>query len=282
MSPPSYGQTMMTNATTLRTGDHGAEVTVLQQRLNRAGQAVAVDGWYGPATERAVRAFQRNRNLVGDGIAGPRTQSALLGTVDPRALMQADVEKAAHALGCEAAAINAVVEVESPRTGYLPDGRVVILFERHVFWRQLQAHGIDPTTLTAPASILNQVRGGYVGGPAEYARLAQAIAIAHEPAMESCSWGRFQIMGYHAQALGYASASDMAAAFAKGEAEQMRAFVRFVQADADLLKALRNRKWAAFARIYNGPAYAENLYDTKLAKAYERHSTAQRSMPEIA
>lgn len=266
----------------LRAGDHGADVTVLQQRLSRAGQCVVIDGWYGPTTESAVRAFQRSHRLVEDSIAGPRTQNALLGTVDPRALTQADIEHAATELGCDSAAINAVVEVESPRTGFLPDGRVVILFERHVFWRQLQAHGIDPTTLQAPLSILSQARGGYVGGVAEYARLAQAAAIAQEPAMASCSWGRFQIMGHHAHALGYTSAAEMAAAFTKGEAEQLRAFVRFVEADAELLKALRGRKWAAFARIYNGPAYADHLYDAKLAKAYARHAAARSSTSEVA
>jgi peptidoglycan hydrolase-like protein with peptidoglycan-binding domain len=267
---------------TLRAGEHGADVTVLQQRLNCAGNSVAVDGWYGPATEAAVRAFQHGRHLVEDGIAGPRTQDALLGTVDPRALTQVDIERAAAELGCEGAAINAVVEVESPRAGYLPDGRVVILFERHVFWRQLQAHGIDPASVNAPMSILSQARGGYVGGVAEYARLAQAMAIASEPAMEACSWGRFQIMGYHAQALGYTNASEMAAAFANGEAEHLQAFVRFVQSDAELMKALRGRKWAAFARIYNGPAYADNLYDMKLAKAYARHAAARPSVSEVA
>lgn len=267
---------------TLRAGDHGADVTVLQQRLNRASQSVAVDGWYGPTTEAAVRAFQHSRHLVEDGIAGPRTQDALLGTVDPRALTQTDIERAAAELGCESAVINAVVEVESPRTGYLPDGRVMILFERHVFWRQLQAHGIDPANVNAPTSILSQARGGYVGGVAEYARLAQAVAIASEPAMEACSWGRFQLMGFHAKALGYFNASQMATAFAKGEAEQLQAFARFVQSDAELLKALRNRKWAAFARIYNGPAYADNLYDVKLAKAYARHTAARRSVSEVA
>ncbi|HKT28750.1 N-acetylmuramidase family protein [Dyella sp.] len=266
----------------LRAGDHGADVTVLQQRLNRAGQSIAIDGWYGPATETAVRAFQRSRHLVEDGIAGPRMQDALLGTVDPRALRQADIEHAAAELGCESAAINAVVEVESPRTGYLPDGRVVILFERHVFWRQLQAYGIDPVSVNAPASILSQVRGGYVGGAAEYARLAQAMAIASEPAMEACSWGRFQVMGYHAKVLGYTNATQMAAAFAKGEAEQLQAFMQFVQSDAELLKALRGRKWTAFARSYNGPAYADNLYDVKLAKAYARHAAARPPVSEVA
>ncbi|MGO4704070.1 N-acetylmuramidase domain-containing protein [Dyella sp. 2RAB6] len=257
---------------TLRPGDHGAEVTVLQTRLTGAGVPVTLTGLYDPPTEAAVRRFQRDAGLVVDGIAGPRTQSALTGRLDHRALSQQDIASAADHLGCEVATLQAVIEVESPHGGFLPDGRVVILFERHVFWRRLVAAGLDPVTLGAPASILSQQRGGYLGGAAEYMRLAQATAIAHEPAMEACSWGRFQIMGYHAETLGYASASHTAAAFATGEAEHLRAFVRFVQADPELHKALRGRKWAAFAKRYNGPAYADHLYDAKLARAYARHT----------
>jgi len=265
----------MNSQNTLRTGDHGADVTVLQTRLVRAGYRVSADGWFGPATETAVRSFQRDHSQVVDGIAGPRTQAALTGQFDTRALTQRDIDRAAATLDCDPAAINAVIEVESPRSGFLPDGRVMILFERHIFWKQLLTAGIDPTSVHAPASILSQQRGGYLGGAAEYQRLTLALAISTECALASCSWGRFQIMGYHAESLGYANVQAMATAFAtQGEAEQLAAFVKFVQLDPDMLKALRSRKWAAFAKLYNGPAYADNLYDTKLATAYKRHSTA--------
>lgn len=264
----------MNNPAALRAGSTGASVTVLQQRLARAGYSVSTDGHFGPATEAAVRAFQRDRGQVMDGVAGPRTQAALQGQPDPRALTQRDIDTAAATLDCDPAAINAVIEVESPSGGFLPDGRVAILFERHVFWRELVKQGINPADLHAPESICSQKRGGYVGGAGEYPRLSQAAAIEPGAAHAACSWGRFQIMGYHAEALGYDSAQNMARRFAIGEAEQLRAFVAFVQLDADLLKALRARKWPAFAKIYNGPAYAENLYDAKLARAYARHSAA--------
>lgn len=265
----------MNNPATLRAGSTGAAVTVLQQRLVRASFIATINGHYDAQTTAAVFAFQQSRGLVADGVAGPRTQAALTGIVDPRALTQSDIDAAAVTLECDPAAINAVIEVESPGGGFLSDGRVVILFERHVFWRQLVAAGIDPTTVNAPASILSQERGGYVGGAGEYPRLAAAAAISIDAAYEACSWGRFQIMGYHATRLGYPSAPDMAVQFSKnGEAEHLRAFVHFIQLDADLHKALRARKWATFAKIYNGPAYADNLYDAKLARAYARHSAA--------
>lgn len=264
----------MTDATLLRPGDHGAAVTALQQRLTTNGYRTAADGWYGPTTEAAVRAFQRVHGLVVDGIAGARTCAALIGQFNPRALTEADIARAADSLAVDPAAIHAVIEVESPRGGFLPDGRVVILFERHVFWQQLIASGIDPAATGLPGDILSQQRGGYVGGSAEYIRLARAQAVASEPAMASCSWGRFQIMGYHAQALGYTSASALATAFGTGEGAQLDAFVQFVGRDDALLKALRGKKWTAFAKIYNGPAYADNAYDARLAAAYKRHSAA--------
>ncbi|MGO4703826.1 putative holin [Dyella sp. 2RAB6] len=77
------------------------------------------------------------------------------------------------------------------------------------------------------------------------------------------------LMALHARDIGIPK--RLAAAFAQGEAEHLGTFVRFVQGDPELHKALRGRKWAAFAKRYNGPAYADNLYDTKLTRAYARH-----------
>ncbi|MDQ0175110.1 peptidoglycan-binding domain-containing protein [Bacillus chungangensis] len=63
---------------TLRRGDQGSDVIVLQQALNRAGFYFGrIDGIFGPVTEKAVRGFQRSRGLVVDGIVGRRTWGAL-------------------------------------------------------------------------------------------------------------------------------------------------------------------------------------------------------------
>jgi hypothetical protein len=91
-------------------------------------------------------------------------------------------------------------------------------------------------------------------------------------AYQSCSWGQFQIMGYHWQRLGFADIDAFVSAMQSSEASQLAAFARFIETDPALLKALKARKWADFARLYNGPAYKANLYDTKLARAYERYS----------
>lgn len=65
-------------ATTLKPGDQGAQVKLLQRALTRLGySAGAADGAYGTSTEAAVKAFQQASKLAADGVVGPRTLQAL-------------------------------------------------------------------------------------------------------------------------------------------------------------------------------------------------------------
>ncbi len=67
-------------ATLCRIGDSGDAVFELQSRLEEAGFSCSADppGKFGPATEQALRAFQRSRNLRVDGVCGPQSWSALI------------------------------------------------------------------------------------------------------------------------------------------------------------------------------------------------------------
>lgn len=58
---------------TLRFGDSGESVRVLQRLLRSSGYPINVDANFGALTESAVRAFQSRRGLVADGIVGART-----------------------------------------------------------------------------------------------------------------------------------------------------------------------------------------------------------------
>jgi peptidoglycan hydrolase-like protein with peptidoglycan-binding domain len=70
-----------TGMPTLRQGSRGSAVTDLQRRLATAGFSPgAADGIFGSATDAAVRSFQRARGLGADGIVGPQSWGALLGT----------------------------------------------------------------------------------------------------------------------------------------------------------------------------------------------------------
>lgn len=66
---------------TVRRGSKGATVKLLQRTLKKnyplyAGK-LATDGVFGPATERAVKEFQRRSGITVDGVVGPATWGKL-------------------------------------------------------------------------------------------------------------------------------------------------------------------------------------------------------------
>ncbi|MBR4081936.1 MAG: peptidoglycan-binding protein [Clostridia bacterium] len=66
---------------TLRPGSSGSAVKTLQQKLKDLGYYTgSIDGKYGAGTKAAVEKFQKKKGLTRDGIAGPKTLSALFGT----------------------------------------------------------------------------------------------------------------------------------------------------------------------------------------------------------
>lgn len=79
--PQPTPQSPVHNRPTLRRGSRGQAVSELQQALNARGTTppLTVDGIFGRATAAAVRSFQAQANLGVDGVAGPRTWTALAG-----------------------------------------------------------------------------------------------------------------------------------------------------------------------------------------------------------
>lgn len=69
----------------LKSGSRGDSVRYLQSLLNRHGSAIALDGIFGVATDKAVRAYQAKQKLTVDGIVGAKTWSALEAPVTPSA-----------------------------------------------------------------------------------------------------------------------------------------------------------------------------------------------------
>lgn len=62
---------------TLKIGMKGEDVKALQNALSKLRFSVEVDGDFGKRTESAVKAFQMAKRLEQDGVAGPKTLSAL-------------------------------------------------------------------------------------------------------------------------------------------------------------------------------------------------------------
>lgn len=178
-----------------------------------------------------------------------------------------DYIEAAQELGCEVAAIKAVAQVEAGSDAELSDGSPKILFEAHHFSR-LTNHKYDVTFPKISSRVWNKKL--YVGGKGEHFRLQIATKLDRDAALQSASWGMFQIMGFNWAACGYKSLQDFINDMYAGEVGHLRAFVGFIRKNPSLLTAIRKKKWAAFASGYNGPAYRENNYDIKLEQAYRR------------
>lgn len=192
------------------------------------------------------------------------------------------VKQVAAGRGIEPAALMAVVEVECGGEPFEADGRTPrFLFERHVFYKELASRpdllkvAVDRGLAIPKWSRTTQYKDlGTSAGRQKV--LGQARAIDVEAANRACSWGVGQIMGFHAAALGYGSATAMVAELTTGGlGAQIDCMVRFVQSKG-LIAKLNAHDWAGFATAYNGAAYKQNAYDTRLAAAYARWNTEWR------
>src|SRR5687767_11668525 len=121
------------------------------------------------------------------------------------ALTDDDYKKAAEELNCEVAAIRAVASVEAAGDGFLPDGRVKLLFEAHIFGRYTKGKfDKGHPELSSP----KWNRKLYKGGAGEWERLQDAIELDRKAALMSASYGAFQVMGFNFGVCGFTSVED--------------------------------------------------------------------------
>jgi hypothetical protein len=183
-------------------------------------------------------------------------------------LKNSDFERVAAKLSCEIAAVHAVSEVESGGGGgFLKDKRPKILFESRWFHKLTDGHFDNShPDISTPKWVRN-----YKGGAGEYSRLEAAIRLDREAALKSASWGMFQILGVNHQVVGFSDIESFVKSQLDSEGSHLDAFGNFVIANR-LDDELRDRRWADFAKGYNGPAYKENRYHEKMANANARYA----------
>lgn len=194
-------------------------------------------------------------------------------------LSNEDVERCARTLNVPIAALRAVVAVESAGSGFVTGTEYPrILFEGHVFHRLTDgAFEVERPDLCHP----RWTKQHYQGGRGEYDRLLDAIELAADAALMSCSWGLGQVMGFNHRLCGFEHIDDFVNAMAVDEGRQLEAMCGFIKANG-LDDELRGQAWADFAHRYNGPGYKANAYDTKLAAAFakaRRSEDAQGQAP---
>jgi murein L,D-transpeptidase YcbB/YkuD len=77
-TPSGSDVTSVPTDATLRAGSTGTSVTALQNALNQLGyDAGTADGKFGASTTAAVTAFQKDKGLTEDGVAGATTLTAI-------------------------------------------------------------------------------------------------------------------------------------------------------------------------------------------------------------
>jgi hypothetical protein len=180
--------------------------------------------------------------------------------------------QSAATLNVEVAAIKAIAEVESRGDGFVAPGKAKILFEPHIFWKELRAKGLVPEKFTSGNQDILYPKwkaGAYGPVSKQHDRMSRAVAINREAALRSASWGRFQIMGFNWKACGCASLEEFVAAMSANEDEHLKLFTAYIR-NRFLDDELRGHDWAGFALAYNGPMYRKNNYDTKLKEAYNK------------
>lgn len=203
-------------------------------------------------------------------------------------LTNEQIREIAAAHGFEYGVVKAIYQVESRGSGFLANGQPKILFERHIFRRELQKLGY--ITLSNEMSKIDPLlchprptqRGGYGSESVQHQRLqnAQKLLLRARPdadenlkaqvrecALKACSWGLGQIMGFNHKLAGFDNLQDFINAMYDSEKAQLQAMINFLKS-AGLTGAMKRKDWHAIARAYNGVAYAKFDYHNKLARAY--------------
>lgn len=189
-----------------------------------------------------------------------------------RRLAQGDVGDAARAIGISTAVLLAFLEVEAAGRGFDNKNRPKMLFEPHVFWRNLSGKLRD--VAAAAGLAYAKWKRNY---PADsYPRLEKAIRIAREPGFRSASYGLPQILGENAKDAGFHSAEAMLDTMKQGEREQLLAMVTLLKSWGLASKLSgkdfsKPESWVPAVSRYNGKGYAANNYHVKAAAAFVKH-----------
>lgn len=185
-------------------------------------------------------------------------------------LSEKAIDSISKKFAIDTATIRAFADVEASGFGFLVDGRPRILFESHWF-HKLTDGKYDATNpnISTPTWVQN-----YRGGTAEYSRLEEATNLDKIAALQSTSWGLFQILGVHYKEAGYNTVEEFVHDQFESTEKQIEICFKFI-VNKNLDDDLREHRWVDFVRSWNGPFSTQNNYAERLAEAYKRFSAQQ-------
>lgn len=197
----------------------------------------------------------------------------------------------ANRLGISPAVAVAVLATEANGEPFGPDGRLLIRFENHLFYRywgqqhdaqfrqhfafnpaeQWKGHQWRPDANAAWQSFHGNQN-------AEWQVLDFARRLDEQSALLSLAMGAPQIMGFNHATVGYATVQEMFVAFCSDVRHQLTSLFRFMEMNG-LVDAVRRGDYLAFARVYNGPGQAE-FYKSRI-EAYLAAYQALRGVAPV-
>lgn len=190
-------------------------------------------------------------------------------------LSQGDMGHAARFLGVETAVLLAFTEVEAAGVGFDSQGRPKMLFEPHIFYRELGDTAERKRAMSLGLAYPKWKAGNYPRD--SYPRLQSAKQIAETPALRSASYGLSQILGSNHADAGHRTVQEMVLAAMQGEREQLLQMVTLMRAwgMGPMLKGKDFTKpdsWRAAAKRWNGSGYETHGYHIRMADAYIKHT----------
>jgi len=244
----------------IRLGSRGDKVKSFQGFLVRLGflPLGSDDGISGVITTRAISAYQRSSGLDDDGVAGPLTMSAAEddGWVFEGSPSSAQID-AANSLGMSVEVVQTIEAVES---GGKPSA---IRFEPHVFLRKRPDLHCEIPFTKGPR--------GFSETHSETNQSAFETAFELDPkaAVESTSWGLYQVLGGHLIKIYGDPLSGVDSFYADPPSASYKLFISWFKSNTRALKAAREHDWKKLARYYNGSGQVER-YSAALEREYDK------------
>lgn len=244
----------------IKRGSRGPEVRSFQQFLIRLGflDAGEDDGIAGPILDRSIRRFQEARELVVDGVAGPKTLAVAAedGWEYKSGIPQVQLDAAAE--------LNLPIEVLLTIEAVESGGRASSQrFEPHVFLR-LRSDLREQVPFTMGPRGFSTVRSETDKAAFEY-----AFNLDPKAAVESTSFGLYQVLGGHLIKIYGSPQSGVDNFYSDPISASYKLLISWFRASPRALLAARARSWKQFARRFNGPGQVPH-YSAALKREYAK------------